>query len=58
MEKEKYIVYVTETLQRKVEVEATSLTDAEEKVLEMYQKEEIVLNELDYLGVDIDATRK
>lgn len=58
MEKEKYIVYVTETLQRKVEVEATSLTDAEEKVLEMYQKEEIVLNELDYLGVDIDATKK
>ena len=37
MENQKeYIVYITETLQRKVKVKADNLTDAEEKVQEMY----------------------
>ena len=44
MENQKeYIVYITETLQRKVKVKADNLTDAEEKVQEMYSKEEITI---------------
>lgn len=56
MENQKeYIVYITETLQRKVKVKADSLTDAEEKVQEMYSKEEITLDYNDYLQVEFDA---
>lgn len=51
----KYIVYITETLQRKVVVEAKSLTEAEEKVQEAYKNEEITLDYNDYLQVDFDA---
>lgn len=51
----KYVVYVTETLQRKVIVEAKSLTEAEEKVQEAYENEEITLDYNDYLQVDFDA---
>lgn len=51
----KYVVYVTETLQRKVVVEAKSLTEAEEKVQEAYKNEEITLDYNDYLQVDFDA---
>lgn len=51
----KYIVYVTETLQRKVIVEAKSLTEAEEKAQEAYENEEITLDYNDYLQVEFDA---
>ena len=51
----KYVVYITETLQRKVVVEAKSLTEAEEKVQEAYKNEEITLDYNDYLQVDFDA---
>lgn len=51
----KYVVYVTETLQRKVIVEAKSLTEAEEKVQEAYENEEITLDYNDYLQVEFDA---
>lgn len=51
----KYVVYVTETLQRKVVVEAKSLTEAEEKAQEAYENEEITLDYNDYLQVDFDA---
>ena len=51
----KYVVYVTETLQRKVVVKAKSLTEAEEKVQEAYENEEITLDYNDYLQVDFDA---
>lgn len=54
-ETKKYVVYVTETLQRKVVVEAKSLTEAEEKVQEAYKNEEITLDYNDYLQVDFDA---
>lgn len=56
MENQKeYVVYITETLQRKVKIKADSLTDAEEKVQEMYSKEEITLDYNDYLQVEFDA---
>lgn len=54
-DKKEYVVYITETLQRKVKVKANSLTDAEEKVQEMYSKEEITLDYNDYLQVEFDA---
>lgn len=53
--KKEFVVYVTETLQRKVVVEAKSLTEAEEKVQEAYENEEITLDYNDYLQVDFDA---
>lgn len=55
MEKEKYLVYVTETLQRKVLVEAKSLTEAEEIVQQQYENGEVVLDYNDYLQVEFDA---
>lgn len=54
-EKKEFVVYITETLQRKVVVEAKSLTEAEEKVQEAYENEEITLDYNDYLQVDFDA---
>lgn len=54
-EKKEFVVYVTETLQRKVVVEAKSLTEAEKKVQEAYENEEITLDYNDYLQVDFDA---
>ena len=54
-DKKEYVVYITETLQRKVKVKADSLTGAEEKVQEMYSKEEITLDYNDYLQVEFDA---
>lgn len=56
--KKEYVVYITETLQRKIIVEAETLTEAEEIAQEKYNKEEIVLNELDYLCVEFDARNK
>lgn len=53
--KKEFVVYITETLQRKVVVEAKSLTEAEEKVQEAYENEEITLDYNDYLQVDFDA---
>ena len=44
-EKKEFVVYITETLQRKV-------------VANQYYNEEIVLDSTDYLGVDFDAKEK
>lgn len=54
----KYVVYITETLQRKIIVEAETLTQAEEIAQDKYNNEEVILNELDFLNVDFDATEK
>ena len=54
-DKKEYVVYITETLQKKVKVKEDNLTDAEEKVKEMYSKEEITLDYNDYLQVEFDA---
>ena len=59
MEKKKeYVVYITETLQRKVIVEAETLTEAEEIVSQQYYDGEIELNYLDYVSAEFDATEK
>lgn len=56
--KKEYVVYITETLQRKVIVEAETLTEAEEIVSKQYYDGEIELNYLDYESVEFDATEK
>jgi hypothetical protein len=57
-EKKEFVVYITETLQRKVIVKAVDKIDAENQVIDQYNNEEIVLNETDYLGVEFDAKEK
>ena len=57
-EKKEFVVYITETLQRKVIVKAVDEIDAENQVIDQYNNEEIVLNETDYLGVEFDAKEK
>ena len=57
-EKKEFVVYITETLQRKVIVKAVDKTDAENQVIDQYNNEEIVLNETDYLSVEFDAKKK
>lgn len=56
--KKEYVVYITETLQRKVIVEAETLTEAEEIVSKQYYDGEIELNYLDYESVEFEATEK
>lgn len=56
--KKEYVVYITETLQRKVIVEAETLTEAEEIVSKQYYNGEIELNYLDYVSAEFDATEK
>jgi len=57
-EKKEFVVYITETLQRKVIVKAIDKIDAENQVIDQYNNEEIVLNETDYLGVEFDTKEK
>ena len=57
-EKKEFVIYITETLQRKVIVKAVDEIDAENQVIDQYNNEEIVLNETDYLGVEFDAKEK
>lgn len=57
-EKKEFVVYITETLQRKVIVEAINEIEAINQVADQYYNEEIVLDSTDYLGVDIDAKEK
>ena len=56
--KKEYVVYITETLQRKVIVEAKTLTEAKEIVSKQYYDGEIELNYLDYVSAEFDATEK
>ena len=57
-EKKEFVVYITETLQRKVIVKAVDKIDAENQVIDQYNNEEIVLNETDYLSVEFDTKEK
>lgn len=52
---EKFIVCITETLQKKVEIEAENYEEAIDKVQEMYYNEDIVLNSCDYLTTEFDT---
>ena len=47
----KYQVEIEEVLRRVVEIEADSADDAENKVLELYHKSEIILDAGDFIGM-------
>lgn len=55
-----YTVYITETLQTAIDVEAESWEDAEEEAERMYYNQEIVLDYNDYINVDfqVDYSQK
>ena len=45
----KYLVEITETLQKQITITASSREEAEQKVKEKYRNEEIVLDDNDYV---------
>lgn len=49
----RYKIKVQETLERIVEVEASSIDEARGKVEEMYNNEEIVLDYSDFVGMEM-----
>lgn len=49
-----YEVIITETLQRKVKVQASDRTDAKIKAFDMYDNAEIVLGNDDFLNYSIE----
>ena len=57
MEKKKFVVEVTETLQRQVEIEADNEQEALQKVKELYRDEEIVLDWQDFVGNDFQIIK-
>ena len=54
----KYLVRITETLIKDVEVEAESELDAVSKVQDLYDKAEVILDDTNYVGVDIDLEKE
>ena len=59
MENQKeYIVYITETLQRKVIVKANNDNEALDQVIDQYNNGEIVLDYNDYLDVEFNSKEK
>ena len=50
----KHTITVTETLSRKVEIEADSYEEAIQTISQKYNNEEIVLGEHDYSNVEIN----
>lgn len=57
-EKKEFVVYITETLQKKVIVKANNEIEAINEIADKYYNEEIILDSTDYLGVDFDAKEK
>ena len=51
---EKYKVCVQEVLEKVIEVEATSESEAIDIVMEMYHNEEVVLDSSDFVEVNFD----
>ena len=51
----KYKVEYTETLQRQIEIEASSFDEAFKIAKEKYQNEEIVLDSSDFVGGNIEV---
>lgn len=49
----KYLVGISETLQRRVEVEANNPMDAIQKIKDKYYNDEIVLNADDYVDESV-----
>ncbi len=54
----KYLVEITETLQKQITITANSREEAEQKVKEKYRNEEIVLDESDYVDTEIEVLKE
>lgn len=54
----KYLVEITETLQKQITVSANSREEAEQKVKERYRNEDIVLTEDDYIDTDFHVIKE
>lgn len=50
--KKEFIIYITETLQKKVIVKANDIDEALDQVIDQYNDGEIVLDYNDYLDVE------
>ena len=53
----KYIIEITETLQRQIEVEAQNESEVINLIKEKYKNEEIILSEQDFIDYEIDIIR-
>lgn len=51
----KFLVRITETLEKTVEVDAENELDAVNAVTELYRNSEIVLDSSDFIGADIEV---
>lgn len=54
----KYIIEITETLQRQIEVEAQNESEAIKLIKEKYKNEEIILSEEDFIDSEIDIIKQ
>lgn len=54
----KYLVEITETLQKQITITANSREEAEQKVKEKYRNEEIVLDESDYVDTEFEVLKE
>lgn len=54
----KYLVEITETLQKQITISANSREEAEQKIRERYKDEDIVLNEKDYVNTDFHVIKE
>ena len=57
-EKKEFVVYITETLQRKVIIEANNESEAINEIADKYHNEEIVLDSTDYVSVEFETIEK
>ena len=54
----RYLVEVTETLQKQITITANSREEAEQKVRNKYKNEEIVLDESDYTDTEFTVLKE
>lgn len=54
----KYLVEITETLQRQVIIEAKSYEEAQSKAKQQYDEEIIILNENDYIDTEFTVVSR
>ncbi len=50
-----YVVEITEILHKEIIVKADSYEQAKRMVKDMYSNEEVVLNEMDYVGIEVNV---
>ncbi len=54
----KYLVEITETLQRQIIIEARSYEEAQSKAKQQYDEERIILNENDYIDTEFTVVSR